>query len=135
MACELLLSASALVRRAREKQESLGFDLKNDMAHNEGELARAAAYFAMPGPIAYGDGKFYPEYLLTTDFQDLPTINRSTIHFTRLSEFTNQADLVEYVALRIKDLAKAGALIQAEIQRLQTAAGVVDPVNMPDGLD
>lgn len=133
MAYEFELEALSLIRKERDKQISLGFTLDHDEDFTAGELARAAAFFALPGPIELGDGKLFPEYMLTPEFQDSPKMNRSTWPEGDIPRDPGQ--LRSYAEFRLRDLAKAGACVLAEMQRLQRLGGIEDPESLPEALN
>lgn len=79
----------ALILKERKYQKSKGYSSDHDDEHVDGELARAAAYYAMPGKNSKPPWPF--------DWSEAPP-----------SSLT-----------RIEELSKAGALIVAEIERLK----------------
>lgn len=123
MSKELNTTVQELIALEREKQRGLGFDAAHDDARKQGELARAAAFFALPGTVdlsADGTVKLDPVYLLTAEFQDSCKMNRDSR--SKIADPNSPEGLQEYRTLRIRELVKAGAFIHAEIERLQRAA-------------
>ena len=94
----MALSGIAYIEAERERQIRIkGFSAEHDKQHRHDELAQAAACYAMP------------EYLRDMP-RDWPW---------QLSRFKPDPED------RIHELAKAGALIAAEIDRLQEKSGIV----------
>lgn len=122
MAYELTTDAVKLLKIERRKQREIGFNATHDDAHVEGEIARMAAFFAMPGTIEIGSTirEFVPDYLLG-ELLDSPKLNRSTPN-TPVAPDACAAARVNYCELRIRDLVKSGACVLAEIERLQRVA-------------
>ena len=91
-----------LIAAERDRQiNDEGWSAKHDDQHEENELAWAACYYAMPCPRALGLGAIvYPLAMYPR------TWDRKWCK--RLGQYD-----------RVRDLAKAGALIAAEIDRLQ----------------
>lgn len=90
-----------LIDRERTRQLKVeGYTPHHDQAHTGGELAIAAACYALPDPIRYVGGAAFigPRYWPWSARFWKPTPHN-----------------------RIHELAKAGALIAAEIDRLQAA--------------
>ncbi|MPS73981.1 MAG: hypothetical protein E2590_12675 [Chryseobacterium sp.] len=92
-----------LIAEERKRQiEVEGWSLKNDLEHTEGELANAAAYYAMTDD--------------TLDFIDNEWGNDMHLHFWPF----DLKWLKRTPDNRVRDLQKAGALIAAEIDRLNS---------------
>lgn len=138
MSDELTADIEDLVRRERCKQISCGFSPMHDDTHTGGELAQAAAFFILPGPVKL-DNTIYPEHLLAPGFRGSPKMNRSTpnegarvtfiiSHDSLFSEsgpslLPNLAKVRrDYCEDRIRDLVKGVAMAWAEIERLQRLA-------------
>lgn len=92
-----------LITQERHRHFTLGHDREHDRDHTQDELTRAAALYALP-----------PLYRLLLDQADL-TLTIWPKGFPR--EASN----------RIRELAKAGALLAAEIDRLHDL-GITDEV-------
>lgn len=89
-------SAIDLIAEERKRQISKGFNWKHDDEHDCHQLSDAAIVYAAPGPLRYQVMNWWPwdkKWLKEDD------------------SFTTQG--------RIRELVKAGALIVAEIERLQ----------------
>lgn len=100
----ILKSGIEIIAVERERQKTVeGFDAEHDSANDDGELARAAASFAMP-PL-------WRSY--TSRIQNYRGIPLSwPLSWGKKWWKPTPHD-------RIRELAKAGALIAAEIDRLQ----------------
>ncbi len=99
-------SGIELIAEERQRQiEVEGYSIENDQKHEDGELADAAAVYALsPDAMDSMDDTWGNDmYLLLWPF-DLKHLKK-----------TNQGSIYE----RSKDLIKAGALIAAELDRLQ----------------
>lgn len=89
-----------LIAAERERQKSgEGWTAEHDDAHTDGSLAHAAAAYAMPGDVRsmfdeFGGNALWPESWGIEWFKPTPHD-------------------------RVRELVKAGALIVAEIERLQ----------------
>lgn len=89
------MTAIQLISTERERQINVeGWRPAHDLTHSNGELARAAAYYAMPARYRRMLRRLWPSHWRCT---------------------TTPKD-------RVRELVKAGALIAAEIERLQMAA-------------
>lgn len=89
-------SAIDLIAKERKRQISKGFNWRHDDEHNCHQLSDAAIVYAAPGPLRYQVMNWWPwdkKWLKEDD------------------SFTTEG--------RIRELIKAGALIVAEIERLQ----------------
>lgn len=89
-------SAIDLIAKERKRQISKGFNWRHDDEHNCHQLSDAAIVYAAPGPLRYQVMNWWPwdkKWLKEDD------------------SFTTEG--------RIRELIKAGALIIAEIERLQ----------------
>ena len=93
-----------MAERARQIMKE-GYTIEHDLEHNKGELAQAAACYAWPPPRPV----------------DIKTAFPWRSHWK--PELADPEDPKAYLAARIKTLAKAGALIAAEIDRLQNMRG------------
>lgn len=100
------MDGAALIAVERQRQVSAeGWTLEHDDEHGKGELAQAGACYAWPAPRPIFVKKAWPWKLQWWK----PTIPASGTDSTRQ----------EKMVARIRDLVKAGALIAAEIDRLQ----------------
>jgi hypothetical protein len=91
------MSVIAEIARERERQMGgEGYTYGHDDRHSTGDLARLAALYAMPD-----QGKVYEE---------------ASLAWGEVIDWINHKD-------RRRDLIRAGALIVAEIERLDRAAG------------
>lgn len=109
-------SGTTLISEERNRQiESEGYNWEHDDSHTDGELALAGAVYAIPSDwrtvMAGLNGRSNIQRLLWPwEWESFkPKYIKDTTTFT-ISQNTNQ---------RIKELVKAGALIAAEIDRLQ----------------
>lgn len=99
------MNAVDLIAAERERQVSQeGWTPAHDDEHTFGEIARAAACYAMPPELrqTYRAG-FNPRYIA--------------------SDWPWEASAWKPTSDRIRELVKAGALIAAEIDRLQRGGG------------
>lgn len=127
---ELTIEALNLVVDERHKQALLGFDAGHDDSHIHGELALAACYFILPGPVFYEKGEFHPVDILPDGFANSPKMNRSFNFPDELSPFefpdtdpdVRLARIYDHLCCRIRDLVKGKAMAWAEIERLQRLA-------------
>lgn len=95
-----------LIAEERERQINVeGWTLEHDSEHDNGELANAACCYAMTNDMK--------------TFIDNEWGNDMFLHFWSFDLSWLKKDSTEENNKRIKDLAKAGALIAAEIDRLQ----------------
>lgn len=103
-----------LIAKERERQVSEeGWTPEHDAEHREGELALAGAIYAWPAPRPIHIKKAWP-----WDFQWWkPTIPTNGA----------ESNKDEWRDARIRDLVKAGALIAAEIDRLQATPAEAAP--------
>jgi hypothetical protein len=92
-----------IIAKERQRQiEQEGFDAKHDKQNVDGRLAMAAVCYALPdGQFDGGSGAFCKKYWPWDWSWFKPGVGA-------------------YPASRIRELAKAGALIAAEIDRLKT---------------
>lgn len=121
------MSAIDLIRIERERQiNEEGFDAKHDDDHDGGDLARAAAVYAAPGPIfeRHGDDSnvtFADPFPFERAFDKRPYIDdeqaQMAVRYDGVKIIYRQT-----LPARIRMLVKAGALIAAEIDRLQRFA-------------
>lgn len=100
------MSGIELIAAERARQvEKEGWTPEHDDQHDNEELALAACYYALPAPmpITYGRGEYIigPDSLFPSEWSET---------------------LMKRSADRIRNLVKAGALIAAEIDRLQRRA-------------
>jgi hypothetical protein len=95
-----------LIAIERQRQIDIeGYDPGHDIHHSTGDLALAAVSYAMPPHVRVYknlEGRYYVPYTWPFTFKDWKP--------------TSYSD-------RIKELTKAGALIAAEIDRLQHSHG------------
>lgn len=116
---EELKSMSALddiaTERMRQK-DAEGYDRAHDDEHTDGSLAAAAACYALPKPTLGNKVEYeYPgrgECDVQQVYEGIPTLWPSSWH----ARFWKPKD-------RRRDLVRAGALIVAEIERLDRVAG------------
>jgi len=103
-----------LIAKERERQISKeGYTPEHDDEHDLGELALAAALYALPYDAKQGD-----EPLITQeDFIGLHIALETGCNF-----------IVKPEPDKIKRLAKAGAMLAAEIDRVKRAAGQVQEI-------
>lgn len=100
-------AVAMIVAERRRQLGEKGYSLEHDRDHDYDELARAAAWYALPArmragvPIALG-----PE-------GSLGFVNVDVAAIVKPRDFVLHASTD-----RLRDLAKAGALIVAEIERL-----------------
>lgn len=100
------MSGIALIAAERERQISVeGWTPEHDDEHDDGDLAFAACYYAMPYAIGVGG-----------------LIKGFTVSPIDLFPPTWSADWAKRDFDRVRNLVKAGALIAAEIDRLQRKA-------------
>jgi len=103
-------SAMYLIAEEREKQINKGFNWRHDDEHDCHQLSDAAIVYAAPAPLRYQVMNWWPwdkKWLKEDD------------------SFTTEG--------RIRELVKAGALIVAEIERLQrTINNVANPIDSED---
>ena len=138
MSDELRNNVLSLVRQERAKQQGLGFDANHDDCHTNGELAKAAAFFIVPGPVPLSDDggfKMSPEYLLAQDWRDSPKINRSTHTSESAVDALSKGSLDDFLERRIRDIVKGIACGLAEVERLQRLGGVQNPEELPGAWD
>ena len=97
-----------LIAAERERQiKEEGWTAEHDEQHEEDELAWAAVYYAMPKPLAF----------------HCPRVGRCEIHpFAVFPQNWNSHWAKRDEKDRIRQLVVAGALIAAEIDRIQEAA-------------
>lgn len=95
------MSGIALIAAERERQISIGWTSEHDDTHAESDLAFAACYYAMPFPIL---------------------VDGVTVTPSDLYPDTWESNGAKRSSDRIRNLVKAGALIAAEIDRLQRKA-------------
>ncbi len=94
-------TGAALIAAERERQITKeGWTAEHDDQHEDSELAWAACYYAMPCPKAH-DGTVIPPFVMFPENWDESWAKRNGFKD------------------RVRDLVKAGALIAAEIDRLQ----------------
>lgn len=101
----------ATERRRQIKEE--GWTAKHDTRHGNGELARAAAVYAVDGPLFINETRMV-RINEPRGIGDPDDYAPTTMHFPLWpwdSEWYKPKD-------RIRDLVRAGALIAAEIDRL-----------------
>ena len=119
------MSADAVTMIAieRERQQSQeGWTLEHDDQHSTGDLARAAAAYALgdwclePDLSFYGEDDGTPHQILVCDIRVRVRVWPWYMDWWKPSPDD-----------RIRELVKAGALIVAEIERLQRAAAPTDP--------
>lgn len=95
-----------LIKEERDRQISKeGFTLKHDAQHTDGELANAACVYAMTDEMI--------------EFLDQNWGDDNYLHFWPFGLEWLKKDRSDNLQKRIKDLTKAGAMIAAEIDRLQ----------------
>ena len=103
-----------LIAAERQRQiEAEGWTPEHDDGHDEGELALAAATYAIPP-----EGREAVVWMTNTEGTQLTKQRLRRILWPiswSLSDFKAKSDD------RVRDLVKAGALIAAEIDRLQRA--------------
>lgn len=100
-----------LIAEERQRQvEQEGWTAEHDDGHSRGEMARAAACYAMPKSV-----------------REMPILHTSILEFVWHWEWSwwKPAETKAKRA-RIRELVKAGALIAAEIDRLQRIEGAYD---------
>lgn len=93
----------AIIAEERKRQQEIGWTLEHDQEHKDSELANAAATYTMDPDVREGLISLMPETL----FDNVPP----TWPWDKEWWKPTPDD-------RIKELAKAGALIAAEIDRL-----------------
>lgn len=98
-----------LILKARNKQIEKGYTAEHDDEHDLGELGLAAALFALPYDYKQGNEPL----LKQDDFINLHILLETGLDF-----------YVDPEPDRIKRLAKAGALILAELDRLLRIEGL-----------
>jgi hypothetical protein len=97
-----MISGIELIAQERQRQiEKEGWTAEHDSRHKNEELAWVACYYAMPGIIVYVDGND-------------PAISPETMYPVTWNECWAKRDKKS----RTQQLAVAGALIAAEIDRL-----------------
>jgi len=97
-----MMTGAELIAQERERQQmEEGYPPEWDLAHNESELAQFAACYC----LVYHDPKNVAEHMP--------------------SDFTLKREAYPYPS--VKDLVRAGALIAAEIDRLNTVATNAEP--------
>lgn len=117
-----LTTGSKLIAKERQRQiEKEGWTPEHDAEHTQEELSTAASCYAMPG-----DDRLY--------VGDVPE------NWPWDSKWWKPADCEfstddNYKEERVKELAKAGALIAAEIDRFITDAGLVDEETSDEELE
>lgn len=95
-----------LIADERKRQIELeGWTAEHDAQHNEGELANAACVYAMTNDMI--------------SFMDADWGNDMYLHFWPFDLDWLKKDKTDETEKRIRDLAKAGAMIAAEIDRLK----------------
>ena len=99
MAEENLTGAELIARERRRQVRVKGYTAEHDDEHDQGELAKAAICYAIPSRAAVQAVQWWP-------WANAPVVNHN-VHNPRGRES------------RIRELAKAGALIAAEIDRLR----------------
>ena len=100
-----IYSGISLILRERERQKTEeGYELTHDDLHIDESLARAAAHYALP----YCNPTLWPESWNPSSDKKLSSQRRGLEPLTK-----------ETMPHRIRDLVKAGALVAAEIDRLQ----------------
>lgn len=114
--------AKLIAEERRRQIEEMGWTPSHDDGHDAHELAWAAACYAAPAPI-YA----VREYGLRPDVEFFDPWPDWDPKFDKRRPYQHHRgqDLPCY-ELRIRDLAKAGALIAAEIDRLQRRVEMLD---------
>jgi hypothetical protein len=113
-----VLIAEERLRQLRDE----GFDADHDDRHCNGELAAGAIAYASRMPTYERCSKATePDQVVFRDPWPWDTCwdNRSKVRGLRADLAPNGKPLPDRVRMRIRDLVKAGALIAAEIDRLQ----------------
>ncbi len=116
---------AVIAERARQVR-TLGYDEAHDDDHDKGELATAAVMFALPPAIAslpvmneaLMDSPLLADLLMPSTFDVLPQCGQLDMSRASLDD----------VHKRLSDLAKAGALILAEMQRLLRTKTIIEAV-------
>lgn len=102
-----MISGVELIREERKRQITVeGWTSSNDVAYTEGELAVAAACYALPKRIREMHST---ELNVGENIKKIPNLWPWEAKFWKPSEF------------RLRELVKAGALIAAEIDRINHA--------------
>lgn len=114
---EKIRTGAELIARERARQvEEKSWGFEHDDRHKKGELAMAACCYAAPIPIYKIEEKCsFPQELTLRD--PWPFDHKDDKRFDRLNQCIPQGKLT--IEKRIRFLAKAGALIAAEIDRLK----------------
>src|SRR5688500_12055373 len=116
-------NGAALIAAERRRQIDVeGWSPEHDDKHEKDELAHAAAVYAWPSPRPVFVKKAWP-----WDFKwwkpTLPGGSGTTYPWGReMDRGFPHFSAAQWRGARIRDLVKAGALIAAEIDRLQRAA-------------
>jgi hypothetical protein len=123
-ACQFVMGA-VVTERARQVRE-LGYDAAHDDEHVRGEIAVAAALFALPPAVLQ-------ENVLNQSLMDSPPMLEDLLVQqtwpVRQECADGDFDLQGMAAIyqRLNDLTKAGALILAEMQRLARLGAGIKP--------
>lgn len=102
---QMTQAARDVLAERRRQIEAEGWTPEHDDAHAKGEMAQAAACYANHAPARYADHRIYVDPRITVP-----------IRWPWARKWWKPAD-------RRRDLVKAAALILAEIERLDRAAG------------
>lgn len=124
----------SLIAAERKRQvDAEGWDATHDDEHGKGEMALAAAVYAWPAPRPVDVKKAWPwerSWFKLTLAEGEP----KRCGCRSVGEYEHCATIPEraWRRARIHDLTKAGALIAAEIDRLNRASTPSDPVERPE---
>lgn len=116
---------AVLAERARQVR-ALGYDEAHDDEHDKGELATAAVLFALPPAIAALP--VMNEALMDSPLLADLLVPQTFDVFVRCGQLDMSRASLDDVYSRLGDLAKAGALILAEMQRLLRVRATTEAV-------